>query len=374
MPDQNDIARYRANFQKEIDGAALYHVLAETEKQPQLAQVYLKLASAEERHAATWQKKLEDLKAPIPPRKPGTRTVIMIWLAKRFGPQFVLPTITGNEQADSQAYDGQPDIEAEIFSVEEKSHARMLAMASHSTGGLSGGSVAQIEGRHRAGGGNALRAAVLGANDGLVSILSLTMGVAGATNSNSQVLIAGMAGLLAGAGSMALGEWLSVQSSRELYEHQIKIEAEEITANPEEEQEELALIYQSKGLPEDRARELASHMMADKGSILDTLAREELGIDPEELGGSAYEAAFTSFFLFAVGAVFPIFPYFFWSGAQAIYISLAVSAVGLFIIGAAITLMTGRSVLFSGTRQVVVGIIAAALTYGIGRLIGNSVA
>ena len=171
---------------------------------------------------------------------------------------------------------------------------------------------------------------------------------------------------------MALGEWLSVQSSRELYEHQIKIETEEIAANPEEEQEELALIYQSKGLPEERARELASHMMADKSSILDTLAREELGIDPEELGGSAYEAAFTSFILFAVGAFFPVFPYFFWSGATAIYISLVVSAVGLFLIGAAITLMTGRSVWFSGTRQVVVGIAAAALTFGIGKLIGVS--
>ena len=172
---------------------------------------------------------------------------------------------------------------------------------------------------------------------------------------------------------MALGEWLSVQSSRELYEHQIRIEAEEIANSPEEEQEELALIYQSKGLPEDRAKELASHMMADKGSILDTLAREELGIDPEELGGSAYEAAFTSFFLFAFGAFFPIVSYLIWSGTRAILLSLAISAVGLFIIGAAITLMTSRSVWFSGTRQVLVGIAAAALTYGIGKLIGVSI-
>jgi len=284
-----------------------------------------------------------------------------------------LPTITSNAKADSRAYDDQPDREASEFSRDEKSHARLLSIASRSTGGLSGGSVAQLEGRHRAGGGNALRAAVLGANDGLVSILSLTMGVAGATNSRPAILIAGLAGVLAGAGSMALGEWLSVQSSRELYEHQIKIEAEEIAANPEEEQEELALIYQSKGLPEDRAKELASHMMADQGSILDTLAREELGIDPEELGGSAYEAAFTSFFLFAFGAFFPILPYLIWSGPLAILLSLVVSAIGLFIIGAAITLMTGRSIWFSGARQVVVGIAAAALTYGIGRLIGGSI-
>lgn len=374
MSNQKDAERYLANRQKEIDGAALYLALAHSEKQPQLAEVYKRLAASEEKHAAGWEKKLDALKVTFPARTPSQRARILIWLAKRFGPQFVLPTIANNEKADSNAYDGQPESEAREFSRDEKSHARMLSMASKSTGGLPGGSVAQMEGRHRGGGGNALRAAVLGANDGLVSILSLVMGVAGATNDNGAVLIAGMAGLLAGAGSMALGEWLSVQSSRELYENQIKIEAEEIANSPEEEQEELALIYQSKGLPEDRARELASHMMADKDSILDTLAREELGIDPEELGGSAYEAAFTSFFLFAVGAIFPIFPFFFWSGSLAIYLSMAISGVGLFIIGAAITLMTGRGILFSGIRQVLVGLIAAVLTYGIGRLIGVSLA
>lgn len=373
MSNTDDVKRYLANRQKEIDGAGMYLALAESEKQPQMAEVYRKLAASEEKHAAAWERKLSDLNAKIPLRRLSWRVKTMIWLAKRFGPQFVLPTLTANERADSQAYDGQPDAEAEEFSVDEKSHARLLAMASQSTGGLPGGSVAQLEGRHRAGGGNALRAAVLGANDGLVSILSLTMGVAGATNSNTDVLIAGLAGLLAGAGSMALGEWLSVQSSRELYEHQIKIEAEEIAESPEEELEELTLIYQSKGLPGERARELASHMMEDKSNILDTLAREELGIDPEELGGSAYEAAFTSFFLFAVGAIFPIFPFLFWAGTNAIYTSLAVSAVGLFIIGAAITLMTGRGVLYSGLRQVLVGIAAAVLTFGVGKLIGISV-
>src|ERR1041384_5104177 len=337
MSNTDDVKRYFHNRQKEIDGAALYSVLAETEKQPQMVEIYRRLAASEEKHAVGWEKKLQELKVSLPPRKPSWRAATMIWLAKRFGPQFVLPTISGNERADSQAYDGQPDREAQEFSQDEKSHARLIALASRSTGGLPGGSVAQLEGRHRAGGGNALRAAVLGANDGLLSVLSLTMGVAGATNSKSAILIAGLAGVLAGAGSMALGEWLSVQSSRELYEHQIKIEAEEIATSPAEEQEELALIYQSKGLPEDRAKELASHMMADKGSILDTLAREELGIDPEELGGSPYEAAFTSFFLFAFGALFPILPYLFWSGTRAIVLSLVVSALGLFIIGAAIT-------------------------------------
>ena len=372
MSGSDDRKRFLANRQKEIDGAALYRAMAESESQPQMADVYRRFAEAEERHASAWEQKLADLGSPAPARRLSWRARVMIWLARRFGTQFVLPTVTGNERADSQAYDGQPEAEAGMFSADEKSHARLLAAASTS-GGLAGGSIAQLEGRHRAGSGNALRAAVLGANDGLVSILSLTMGVAGATSSNTDVLIAGLAGLLAGAGSMALGEWLSVQSSRELYQHQIQIEAEEVAENPAEELAELTLIYQSKGLPEARAAEMAQHMMDDREHIVDTLAREELGIDPQQLGGSAYEAALTSFLLFAAGAAFPILPYVVWGGSTAIAISLAASAAGLFLIGAAITLMTGRNLLFSAVRQVLVGMAAAALTYGVGRLIGVSV-
>lgn len=368
-----DLSRYRLNRQKEIDGASLYRALADNETQSQLAEVYRRLAKSEDKHALIWEKKITDVGETVSSRKPSWRAQFLGILARKFGTQFVLPTITGNEKSDSRAYDNQPEPETGYLAKDEKSHARILSEALKFTGGLSGGTVAKIEGRHRAGGGNALRAAVLGANDGLVSILSLVMGVAGANLTSHDVLIAGLAGLLAGAGSMALGEWLSVQSSRELYAHQIKIEAEEIENAPEEEQEELALIYQSKGLPEERAREMAAHMMADKQNILDTLAREELGIDPQELGGSAWEAAFTSFFLFAVGAIFPIISFVFMSGNAAIYASLAISAFGLFLVGALITLMTGQRVLYSGIRQVLVGLAAAILTFGIGRLIGVSI-
>lgn len=368
-----DITRYKANLQKEIDGASLYRVLAELEQQTKLAEVYGRLAESEDRHAQVWKNKLSNAGETDFPQKPSWRVIILGMLARRFGAQFVLPTINSNEKTDSGSYAAQPEEETPQLAKEEQSHARILSEALKSTGGLTGGTVARLEGRHRAGGGNALRAAVLGANDGLVSILSLVMGVAGANLTSHDVLIAGLAGLLAGAGSMALGEWLSVQSSRELYAHQIKIESEEIENAPEEEQEELSLIYQSKGLPENRAREMASHMMADKNNILDTLAREELGIDPEELGGSAWEAAFTSFVLFAVGAIFPIISFVFMNGTNAIFASMAISAIGLFIVGALITLMTGQKVLYSGIRQVLVGLAAAVLTFGIGRLIGVSV-
>ncbi len=374
MADKKDIARYRTNLQKETDGVYLYSVLAKKEKQPQMAEVFRQLAASESKHAAAWQKRLTEAGSDASAPRPSGRARILGFLAGLFGPAFVLPTITGNERADSRAYDGQPEAEAGGMSAEEKSHARLLSLAGGGSGGVSGGTLAQMEGRHRSGGGNALRAAVLGANDGLVSILSLTMGVAGANLTSHDVFVAGIAGLLAGAGSMALGEWLSVQSSRELYQHQIKIEREELEENPAEEQAELSLIYQAKGLPEKQAKELAAAMMADRTSILDTLAREELGIDPEELGGSAYVAALTSFFLFAFGALFPLLPFALLNGTTALYTSMGVSALALFATGAAITLMTGRNIFTSGMRQVIIGLAAALITYGIGRLIGVTVA
>ena len=254
------------------------------------------------------------------------------------------------------------------------SHARMLNQVTRSLpGGLEGSAIAQMEGRHKAGGGNALRAAVLGANDGLVSNMSLVMGVAGASLANNQILVTGLAGLLAGACSMALGEWLSVQSSRELYEKQIAIERAEIEADPLEEAAELALIYQSRGIAEAQARELATRIVSDHSGALETLSREELGIDPAELGGSAWEAAITSFLLFSIGAIIPVLPFFLLSGMTAVIVSLVLSTIGLFAIGAGITLFTGRGLLFSGGRQVLFGLAAAGITYAIGHLIGVSI-
>ena len=375
MTSSQEKSRYRENWQKEIDGTALYETLAEIEPKPALADVYRRLATNELKHAQVWEKRLTDIGARIPARRPSWRALIMSFLAKRFGPQFVLPTIAGNERADSLAYENQPEAQTDMgrMSADEKSHARLMGALSGRKNGMGGSEVAQLEGRHHATGGNALRAAVLGANDGLVSVLSLTMGAAGANLPGHGVLITGIAGLLAGASSMALGEWLSVQSSRELYQNQIKIEAEEIEHTPLEEQEELALIYQSKGLPEDRARELAAHMMGDKANILDTLSREELGIDPEELGGSPWVAAITSFFLFSAGAIIPLFPFIFSHGLTAILSSLILGALALFLTGAAITLLTGKSVWVSGFRQVLIGLIAAGLVFGVGKLIGVSI-
>jgi VIT1/CCC1 family predicted Fe2+/Mn2+ transporter len=184
----------------------------------------------------------------------------------------------------------------------------------------------------------------------------------------------GLAGLIAGACSMAMGEWLSVQSARELYQQELATEADELHEVPEEEREELILIYQAKGLGEAEARAIADQVMADKTTALDTLAREELGIDPQDLGGSPWTAALTSFLLFAAGASVPVLPFLFTGGTAAVVTSAALSAVALFLIGAAITLLTGRGVLYSGSRQLLIGLAAAALTYGIGSLLGVAVA
>jgi len=199
------------------------------------------------------------------------------------------------------------------------------------------------------------------------------MGIAGATSGGEGVLLAGLAGLLAGALSMALGEWISVKSSQELYENQMQIEMEELETNPEGEMKELALIYMAKGIPEVQANEMATEIMKDKNQAHEILVKEELGINTEELSGSAMEAAVYSFILFSVGAVIPVLPFMFLSGTQAIVVSVSASAVGLFIIGGAITLFTGKNIWRSGFRQVIFGLAAAAITFGIGKLIGVSV-
>jgi len=371
---ESDLGRYRRNLQGEVDSAALYRALAETEPDDKLKEVYRRLAAVEEAHAEFWGKRIAGVGGKARRVKPGMRTRILAWLARRLGPEAVLPLINRLERSDMTQYDTQPEAVEEGLPGDERSHARIVqAMERGVGGGLSGGQLAQLEGRHRSGSGNALRAAVLGANDGLVSNLSLVAGVAGAALSSHAVLVTGLAGLVAGACSMAMGEWLSVSSARELAQSQIAIEADELKEVPEEEQEELALIYQAKGLSEAQAKELAARIIANKDTALDTLAREELGIDPTELGGSAWIAAGTSFLLFAGGAATPLLPFIFLSGTEAVWAGAAVSGVAMFLIGAGTTLFTGRGVLVSGLRQLAIGLGAACITFGIGRLIGVAI-
>ncbi|MFZ2003943.1 MAG: VIT1/CCC1 transporter family protein [Stellaceae bacterium] len=373
MADPGSAKRFRANLQGEIDGARLYRALSDAESDPKISEVYSRLGAVEEAHAEFWRGQLAKIGAKVGALRPDWRTRALVWLARRFGPQFVLPTLSTLEQRDVGSYDAQPEAVAGGLPAAERSHNRVVqALASTFPAGATGGMLAQIEGRHRAG-GNALRAAVLGANDGLVSNFSLVMGVAGAEIAGKTILLTGLAGLIAGACSMAIGEWLSVTSSRELSQRQIEVEADELAHAPEEEKEELVLIYQAKGLDEAQARALADRLMADKDTALDTLAREELGVNPEELGGSPWAAAGSSFALFSTGAIFPVAPFFFLDGLRAVAVSVLLSGLALMAIGAGTSLFTGRSFAYSAMRQLVGGLAAAAITYGVGRLIGVAV-
>ena len=369
-----DARRYRANRQGEIDSAFVYRAMAAAEASEQLASVYVRLAEVEERHLGFWEDKLRAIGADPGPRRPSWRARIMRVLALRLGPQFVVRTVATLEQIDQTGYDDQPETEDTPMRDQERSHARVLRyIAGGSPRGVAGETLARLEGRHRALGGNALRAAVLGANDGLTSNLALVMGVAGAQLTSSAILITGLTGLLAGACSMAIGEWVSVQSARELYQRQVRTEAAEIRSVPDEEEEELALIYEAKGLPQDEAQQVAKRLIADEGAALDAMVREELGLDPATLGGSPYSAGASSFALFALGAFVPLIPYFFAGGTTAVVAAIGCASAGLFLIGALITLLTGRGALFSGGRQLVFGLLAAGVTFGLGRLIGTVV-
>ncbi|PKP10335.1 MAG: rubrerythrin family protein [Bacteroidetes bacterium HGW-Bacteroidetes-3] len=357
-------------IQTEIDTAFLYHEMVKISEDEELKIFYGEMAAIENRHVEKFYAKIAAYNPKYKLAGPSLRARIIANLGKRFGSNIILSTLSNTEKSMSLAALNKKQKNNEPIIGSEARHFNILK----SMESFTGEGIGKIEGRHRTVGGNALRAAVLGANDGLVSNLSLVMGVAGVTMEGNGVLIAGLAGLLAGAISMALGEWISVRSSQELYERQIELEFEEIENNPEEEKQELILLYRAKGFSEEEATNAVTQIWDDPEKAKQVLVTEELGINPDELGGSAWEAAFASFFLFLIGAIIPVFPFFFAKGFNAVIFSAIASTFGLFGIGAAITLITGKSFVKSGFRQVLFGLAAAAITFGIGHLIGVSIA
>ena len=368
----DDIERYRANLRDELDGAALYTQIAAAERDPLRKDLFLQLAQAEAKHAGLWRENLAAAGIKEEQYVPSFRTRLLGKLAQRFGPGFVMPTIAAAEFSDRDKYAAQAD--AQSISAEERGHAAVVQEMARTSapGTATGADIGRAERWHRGASGNNLRAAVLGANDGLVSNFCLIMGVAGAGTANQIILLTGLAGLVAGACSMALGEWLSVTNARELASTQIAKEAEEIEQTPQAEQHELALIYQAKGLQKRDAQRVAAELMSNKKAALDTLAREELGLDPAELGGNPLSAAATSFALFSLGAIVPVIPFLWLHGVPAIVTSIAASAAALCGVGVLTSLFNGRSPWFSAARQAVFGCAAAAVTYGIGSLLGVS--
>jgi len=364
MADKKLLAR----VQTEVDTAYLYRRVASMEDDPEIRSIYLEMVRIEELHSAKVLEKLvaADKNAVLPP--PSFRAKAISKLGGLFGRNMILGILFDTEKSITNASITKKTALGKTVNGAEDRHVKILQSLDH----LSGERVRKMERGHRNVGGNALRAAVLGADDGLVSNLSLVMGVAGASQGGHAVLIAGFAGLLAGAFSMALGEWISVKSSQELFERQIEIEMEEIENNPEEEHQEIILMNRAKGMPEDEARALADRIFSDKDNMQTLLVKEELGLNPEELKGSAWEAAITSFFLFVTGAIIPLAPFIFLTGQKAIITSVIISTIALFGIGSAITLLTGKPLLKSGMRQVIIGLAAAAVTFSIGKLIGTA--
>lgn len=338
------------NWTEEKRSAHLYRVVAEAEKGTVREALFRELAEAAERQAAIWERLLGERGAPRPPPfAPDLRCRVVSWLVRRFGVHPMRAVLSAMKVRGMSLYT-------------KASPSHYLSPGAHGP-----------EGRHRIMGseGNNLRAAVFGVNDGLVSNASLIFGIAGATGDSGAVLLTGAAGLLAGACSMAAGEYISVTSQREMYSYQIELEREELEHYPQEEAAELAKIYEAKGLPAAEAKRVVDTLFADPKQALDTLAREELGIAPEALG-SPWGAAISSFLSFSLGALVPVLPFVFTNGRPALGASVVLTGAALFGVGAAISLFTGRRAIFGGLRMLAIGATAGGVTYVIGRLLGVS--
>jgi VIT1/CCC1 family predicted Fe2+/Mn2+ transporter len=377
MQEIKDRAASLAGLALERDAIWLYDRLAALEKDPARRDAFTKIATSERRHAAIWEAKLASLGEAVPAHpRPSWRVRQIAILARIFGTRAVSDMVKALEGFEESVYGEHADVpEVEEIAKDEAKHAEIWR-------DLEGGAKAKSaraamsarEPWHRAGGSGTLRASIFGVSDGLVSNAALVMGIAGATTSTQGgfVVLAGVAGLLAGAFSMAAGEYVSMRSQTELLERQIELERAELEAMPEEEEAEIAALYRHRGFPEAEAHAIAKRLMADPKVALETLVREELGLDPEELG-SPWGAAIGSFFSFAVGAIVPLVPFILFSGGAALVGAIVATSAALFAVGAAVSLLTGRSALYSGARQLGIGVAAAGVTYLVGNLIGVNV-
>jgi VIT1/CCC1 family predicted Fe2+/Mn2+ transporter len=364
------LARWRRNLQKERASVALLHALARRMGERPAVERMLQLAAQEERQGEYWAQKLRAAGALLPPFQPPLRDRLLTLAAMWASPSALLPVVAADALRGVDAYRAQPDA-APIVQSEQAVARGLVALAYPDAPAQI--VEAGLEHRTNVGGSGSLRAAVFGVNDGLTSNLSLVMGVAGAATDNHWILLTGLAGLLAGAFSMGGGEFISMLSQRELFEKELALERRHIATAPEAERANLAQIYEQKGLTPAQAATVAKQLMADPDVALDTIAREQLGLNPDELG-SPRGAASASFVSFALGAAVPILPFLVLQGYSAILTAVVISGLGLFAVGAMLSMFTARNPLVSGLRMLSVGLAAATVTYLVGRLIGVSVA
>jgi VIT1/CCC1 family predicted Fe2+/Mn2+ transporter len=360
------------NLVDERDGAALYEGLARHESDPAKARSFTELAAAERRHAEIWIRKLEKEGVALPPDRPSSRIRALIWLARRLGSEAVVPMILDAEAGDADKYDAQGG-DASAIADEERAHRVVLAGMGDGQTRDARALIAVRERWHGSSGrAGSIRAAIFGMNDGLLSNLSLILGVAGAGAEPHTVVVTGFAGLLAGAFSMAAGEYTSVASQRDLLTRQVALEKREIEEAPEEEAAELALIFKQKGLSTEQASRVAAELLKNPEHAADTLVREELGLDPDDLGSPA-GAAGSSFVMFAVGATVPLVPFLLTSGTPAVVAASALGFVVLAGVGGLVGFLSGTGVWRSAARMVGLAVLAAGVTYGVGRLFGAAV-
>jgi VIT1/CCC1 family predicted Fe2+/Mn2+ transporter/rubrerythrin len=360
------------NLVDERDGAALYEGLARHEKDPAKALSFRELAVAERRHADVWARKLEKQGVTLPPDRPSSRIRVLIWLAHRLGSDAVVPMVLDAEAGDAEKYDAQGG-DASAIADEERAHRVVLAGMGQDKPTGARELIAVRERWHGASGrAGSIRAAIFGMNDGLLSNLSLILGVAGAGVEPHTVVLTGFAGLMAGSFSMAAGEYTSVASQRDLLARQVALEKREIEEAPEEEAAELALIFKQKGLSTEEASRVAAGLLKNPAAAADTLVREELGLDPDDLG-SPMGAAVSSFAMFAVGAMIPIVPFLLTSGLPAVVTSSILAGLVLAGVGGFVGFLSGTSITRSAARMLGLGVLAAGVTYAVGRLFGASV-
>ena len=334
----------REGWFHERQSAWLYRCVAQAEPDSHKKALFEALAQAADEQAQTWATYLPEA---TPVFRPALRARLVAALTRRLGPQRLKGPLIALKLRGLSVYGGgAPAGHAMPTRIEEV--------------GL----------RHRTIGGGNLRAAVFGINDGLLSNASLILGVAGTGASVHTLLASGIAGLLAGALAMAAGEYVSMRSQRDMFEYQIGLEREELAEYPEEEAEELALIYTARGMDPDQARRITGELVKDPEKALDALAREELGLNPDDLG-SPVGAALASFVSFAVGAAWPLLP-FVLKAPQTIaaLISAGITLLALFAVGLAVSLFSGRNAWVGGLRMVAIGVFALAATYAIGHLFG----
>ncbi|HET6923875.1 MAG TPA: VIT1/CCC1 family protein [Anaeromyxobacteraceae bacterium] len=359
------------NLIDERDGAALYEGLAAVERDPERSRSFRELAEGERRHAEIWERKLHKAGAAIPADRPTSRIRVLIWLARRLGTAAVLPLVMEAESGDADKYQSQGG-DAAPLAEEEKAHRQVLVGMGRGQPTEARAAIAHRERWHRGGRAGSIRAAIFGMNDGLVSNLSLVLGVAGAGAEPQTLVITGLAGLLAGASSMAAGEYTSVASQRDLLARQIALERREIEEAPEEEAAELALIFKQKGLSTEQASRTAAEILKNPEQALDTLVREELGLDPADLG-SPWGAALSSFAMFAVGAVVPVVPFLFLRGTAAVAVAAAAAGAVLAAVGGLVGFLSGTPVWKSAGRMVGLAALAAGVTWAVGRIFGATV-